>query len=191
MFRLENLSNAPNILTMLRGMSPSIIIPLWMIGYKEVAYIVGIIAYLTDWADGYIARKYNLETQEGKILDPIADKLLFYPTTYILFSNELNIWSIHAMLVLDMFSTLLHFQQVKGSNSYGKWKTGFHIVTVALLGLSEMQWSGGMLERFYLINIANATLVIAVILASMSLLLRLPKLRAWIYVSSCRLFTTL
>ncbi|MBQ8522265.1 MAG: CDP-diacylglycerol--glycerol-3-phosphate 3-phosphatidyltransferase [Clostridia bacterium] len=72
--------NLPNKLTILRV----IMIPLVMVFYmvdaipygKLIAIGLFVIAALTDFLDGYIARKYNLVTDFGKFLDPIADKLL-------------------------------------------------------------------------------------------------------------------
>ena len=73
--------NLPNKLTILRV----IMIPFFCIfsvspffdGYGNyIALVIFIIASLTDFADGKIARKYNLVTNFGKFMDPLADKLL-------------------------------------------------------------------------------------------------------------------
>ena len=72
--------NLPNKLTILRTvMIPFFILFLytdWFHGYdKIIAAVIFIVASLTDMLDGKIARKYNMVSNLGKILDPIADKL--------------------------------------------------------------------------------------------------------------------
>jgi CDP-diacylglycerol--glycerol-3-phosphate 3-phosphatidyltransferase len=70
--------NLPNIISLIR----ILLIPVFMFFYlyREIEYgliiatIVLVIAELTDFLDGYIARKYNMVTDLGKLLDPIADK---------------------------------------------------------------------------------------------------------------------
>ncbi len=73
--------NLPNKLTILRTvMIPFFILFLytdWFHGYdKIIAAVIFIAASLTDMLDGKIARKYNLVTNFGKFMDPLADKLL-------------------------------------------------------------------------------------------------------------------
>ena len=73
--------NVPNVLTVLR----IIMVPLFVVvlfwqpanqGWRFVATGIFVAAMLTDLADGYIARRYNLITDFGKLWDPIADKAL-------------------------------------------------------------------------------------------------------------------
>lgn len=77
--------NLPNKLTMARIIAVPIFVVLFFIGLKNnampfyfAAFIVFVLASLTDMLDGKIARKYNLVTNFGKIMDPLADKLLVY-----------------------------------------------------------------------------------------------------------------
>lgn len=72
----ENIWNVPNILTMIRLLLIPVYWVLMMNGHDYIALAVYIVASLTDLADGYIARKYNLITDFGKLLDPLADKLM-------------------------------------------------------------------------------------------------------------------
>ncbi|MEW6186011.1 MAG: CDP-diacylglycerol--glycerol-3-phosphate 3-phosphatidyltransferase [Thermodesulfobacteriota bacterium] len=71
--------NIPNYLTVLRILSiPLILVPLQSGRPKSslLAAAIFSVAFFTDWLDGFIARKKNLVTKFGKILDPLADKLL-------------------------------------------------------------------------------------------------------------------
>ena len=73
--------NVPNILTMVRIFCTPIVVALFLINIPNgigvfVALGVYILACITDFLDGYIARKYNLITDFGKFMDQIADKAL-------------------------------------------------------------------------------------------------------------------
>lgn len=85
--------NLPNKLTLLRIILIPVVISLFFL-HKIIPYsyiyatIVYCIAAFTDFLDGYIARKYNLVTDLGKFLDPIADKILVLCTVILLVTNE-------------------------------------------------------------------------------------------------------
>ena len=71
--------NLPNKLTMMRVILIPVYLVLWHLefpGNNYAALSVFIVASLTDFLDGYIARKNNLVTDFGKFMDPLADKML-------------------------------------------------------------------------------------------------------------------
>ena len=70
--------NLPNKLTVARVIAVPFFIAFYMLGYHIAAFVIFIAASLTDMLDGKIARKYNLVTNFGKIMDPLADKILVY-----------------------------------------------------------------------------------------------------------------
>lgn len=68
--------NLPNKLTMGRIFAIPVFIVVFLMGYRYIAMVIFILAAITDMLDGKIARKYNLVTNFGKLMDPLADKLL-------------------------------------------------------------------------------------------------------------------
>ena len=68
--------NLPNKLTIARVIAVPFFIAAYMKGWYLPAFVIFILASLTDTLDGKIARRYNLVTNFGKIMDPLADKLL-------------------------------------------------------------------------------------------------------------------
>ena len=82
--------NLPNKLTVLRViMIPFFVVALMLEGganqmYRYIAAAIFVIASFTDFLDGSIARKYNLVTNFGKFMDPLADKLLVMSTLIVL-----------------------------------------------------------------------------------------------------------
>ncbi|MGE4318077.1 MAG: CDP-diacylglycerol--glycerol-3-phosphate 3-phosphatidyltransferase [Deferribacterales bacterium] len=116
-----------------------------------IATVIYTVAAVTDYVDGYIARKYNLVTDLGKILDPIADKVLV--TSALVVFVELNRLEGIVVIILiarDLaISALRNFAASKGlviaAGLGGKIKTGFQMVGVGciifkneLLGLDIM-----------------------------------------------------
>ena len=68
--------NLPNKLTMGRIFAIPAFIVVFLMDYRIAAAVIFILAALTDMLDGHIARKHNLVTNFGKLMDPLADKLL-------------------------------------------------------------------------------------------------------------------
>jgi CDP-diacylglycerol---glycerol-3-phosphate 3-phosphatidyltransferase len=71
--------NIANLLTLLRIALIPVLVVVFYSGIKHhnhIAAFIFVAAALTDWLDGYLARKYNLESSFGAFLDPVADKLM-------------------------------------------------------------------------------------------------------------------
>ncbi len=103
------------------------------------ALVIFLVASVTDWVDGYIARKYNQVTTFGKFLDPLADKLLVAAAILVLVSRGI-MGSVPAMLVIarEFVVTSLRIVAmgegiVIAAQKSGKIKTFIQIMGIALL----------------------------------------------------------
>ena len=135
-----------------------------------VSALLFIVASGTDWVDGYYARKYNLVTNLGKFLDPMADKLLVCAAFVLLV--ELNMapaWLVIIILSREFAVTGLRLVAagegvVLAAGQMGKWKTTFQLVSIAFLLLHDFPFSYLDLT----VSIGTILLYIALILTVVS-----------------------
>ncbi|MGV8965397.1 MAG: CDP-diacylglycerol--glycerol-3-phosphate 3-phosphatidyltransferase [Cellulomonas sp.] len=114
--------------------------------WRLVATVVFVLAALTDKIDGYLARRLNLVTSLGALLDPIADKLLIGTALVILSAfGELAWWVTLVILVRELGITALRFVLLRRKTTLpvsrgGKWKTVLQSVAISiyLLPLTQL-----------------------------------------------------
>ena len=143
------LKHIPNILTIIRFLLIPIIIFYVFIGNYILAFVFFSISGLTDIADGFIARKFNLISNFGKLMDPLADKLTQIATlTSLVLTNIIPIWILLIVLLKEFImicgaSFLYGKDVVVYSKWYGKLATVlFYIAIVISLLLKQFELIG-------------------------------------------------
>lgn len=145
--------NLPNKLSLLRIILVPVFAAVYLLNFAYaplVSVIIFIIAALTDFLDGYIARKYNLITDLGKLLDPIADKLLVGTALFLIaYSQPLKpLWicALYGAVIIGRELLISVVRQVaagKGiiiqANIYGKIKTFTQTVALPIVLLLDMK----------------------------------------------------
>jgi CDP-diacylglycerol--glycerol-3-phosphate 3-phosphatidyltransferase len=107
---------------------------------KEIiAFLIFLVASITDAVDGYFARKLNQITELGKFLDPLADKLLISAALLALVSQGyVEAWIAAVIILREIFITAFRFYFLVKENTFSaswiaKKKTLFQIIAVSLL----------------------------------------------------------
>ena len=158
----------PNKLTLLRIILIPVMIVLFYIPWlKEnniflgvsylyfIEFLIFIIASLTDFLDGYIARKYELITTFGKFADPLADKMLVFSSMAILMLDFYGVipvgplvpmWVFVVMIIREfMVSGIRMLVSTKGvvisAGWMGKWKTFITMIAILVLFMSGIHVS--------------------------------------------------
>ncbi len=135
--------NTPNKLTLLRV----ILIPFFVVCMladfgawtKWAALVLFVVASMTDWLDGYLARKYHLVTNFGKFMDPLADKLLVCSAMICLIElGKIPSWVV--IIIIGREFVISGFRLIASDNGiviaanyWGKFKTVCQMIMIIVL----------------------------------------------------------
>lgn len=148
----------------------------WMYSVRLIAYVLAVLAGLTDLLDGYLARKYHSVSDFGALMDPLADKI--FVTGTMLMAVEYNLmpaWIAFAVLCREFMVTGLRTlaakrQVVISADRWGKLKTALQMVMLAVAGaawvidggteyLHGAKWFGVRLWYLWLTYLCGIVLV--------------------------------
>jgi CDP-diacylglycerol---glycerol-3-phosphate 3-phosphatidyltransferase len=131
--------NLPNWITLSRLLGLPVVVYCLYDDRLMVRWIgvgVFLVAALTDWLDGYLARKLDLVTDLGKFLDPLVDKLLVLIPLLVAIDLHL-VPAVGVCLILARELTIAGWRvgqtQISGANIWGKLKTIGQIVAIAMI----------------------------------------------------------
>ena len=160
--------NIPNILTVIR----LIMVPVFLVVFflegdiKTVSGIIFILASVTDVLDGYIARKFNMMTKEGQLLDPLADKLMQIAVVVaMLFAKMVPVWFVlilackEILMIIGGFFLYTKKTFVK-SNIFGKTNT---VVVFCALVVLLLFSEGNKALKDIMLGVAAGTNVTAIV----------------------------
>lgn len=164
----------PNLLTLLRL---ALIVPFCYfvtagIQWDTLALVLFVIAAFTDWFDGYYARRFKQVTEAGKLLDPLADKLLV-STALIAFAADtviaLPVWTVvvvigREFLITGFRALLAEYKVVMAADQIGKAKTAAQMAAILIFLVSR---SENLADRTF-VQLGMAIYSIAVILTIVS-----------------------
>ena len=166
------LKTTANKITMLRVVLVPVFMVLAYLGSLTAAFIVYVIACLSDFVDGYIARHYNQTSDFGKFADPLADKILVI-SAFACFIDLRIVNSVFIILVLFREFTVTSIRlvaaesgKVVAANMWGKAKTVSQMIAiiVVLINCYIQQLSAyGVFtapeQMFPIMNIVNSALL--------------------------------
>ena len=146
--------NLPNLLTISRIVVIPVIFLASYIHYawwSVVAGVLFVLASITDYLDGYFARSRNQNSVLGRLLDPIADKLLVVSALLIIVANRMVcpityipviIIMCREVLVSGLREFLAEFRVGMPVTRLAKWKTGFQMTAISMILLQNLYLIG-------------------------------------------------
>ena len=131
----ELITNIPNILTILRLFLTFPLIIFLEIKKTYLVFALIIFAAITDYFDGYFARKLNLKTKFGAIIDPLTDKIfLLIPLIWICKKEIIPFWSLAIILFRELIISTFRTTMKDGlpASRLGKYKTFFFFIALVI-----------------------------------------------------------
>ena len=125
-----------NGLTILRILLGLPLIMLLVSGKNDIFIVLILIGGLTDFLDGYFARKYNYQSVLGAKLDPLADKILLLgPMIWLVHENLIPLWAIWFLNSRELLITCWRSDKTSGAPAsiQGKYKTTLQFISIILL----------------------------------------------------------
>ncbi|MDR3259387.1 MAG: CDP-diacylglycerol--glycerol-3-phosphate 3-phosphatidyltransferase [Fusobacteriaceae bacterium] len=110
--------------------------------YRIIAFLIFVVASLTDFFDGYIARKYNMISDFGKIMDPLADKILVISALVIFVKlNYIPPWMSIVVIAREFLISGIRMLaaangEVIAAGKLGKYKTTSQMIVILLMMLT-------------------------------------------------------
>lgn len=137
--RLARMVSDPNNLTLFRIVATPVIVILLLMPNRLTAFVAALVfsvAAITDYLDGFFARELGLVTNLGKVLDPLADKLLVSCALIMMCAlNWIPAWVVciiigRELAVTGLRSIIAQNQADVSASWLGKYKTGFQIAAI-------------------------------------------------------------
>ncbi len=170
MTRDSRLMNLPNILTLSRVAAVPVVVFLLLFESKQSCFWAAAVftaAAITDWLDGYLARKWGIVTVLGKFLDPLADKLIVMAALIMLIPlDRVPAWGVLVILARELIvSGIRSIASSEGiviaASDLGKYKTIFQMIAiVGLLLHYRYYWFFGVQFDFLYPSLHNAGIFI-------------------------------
>ncbi len=134
------------LLTYSRAGAAPLIVAVLMLGGQWAGWISAVLfglASLTDWLDGHFARRFKVESNMGRFMDPIADKILVLGAIVMLLTmGRVDPVMVFLFLARDIFiggirSVAAVDNLIIAAKPFGKWKTGVQMVAIPCLLIYE------------------------------------------------------
>ncbi len=138
--------NLPMALTYSRAVAAPVILGILMSGWSFAGWVSAVLfalAALTDWLDGMLARRYGVESNMGRFMDPIADKILVLGAIVMLLAmNRVDPIMVFLFLARDIFiggirSVAAANNLIIAAKPFGKWKTAIQMIAIPCLLIYE------------------------------------------------------
>ncbi len=150
-FKIKDLVAIPNILCYLRIIMVGVFLYIYNTAISQndyyIAMLVVMVAGITDFLDGRIARKFNMITDLGKVIDPVADKLMQFAMLITLTFNVKNMYMLTIYLIIkEVVLALIAFiilktkgRRLNGAKWYGKVCTAvLYVVMLVFVAVPQL-----------------------------------------------------